>query len=978
MNRITTFLFSASTLALTAGAAHAAEITGRVTEATGSVGLEGAIVRIEETGQTATSNRDGGFRFANVPAGDYTVSVNYLGADVQTRDVSLASAAATADLNFTLGADVAVTDNILVVGQRGQLTSALNRQRASDRVITVLSADAVDRLPDENVAEAARRAVGVNVLNDQGEGRFVSVRGIDPNLNTTSLNGVRLPSPESDNRQVPLDVIDSDIISSIVIAKSLTPDAPGDSIGGNIEIETLSGLDQDSRLLQVRAQGLYSDLVDEFGYRGSITFADNFADGRLGVAASISDQERDFGSDNVEVDGGWDASNAVPFPGEYELRNYDIVRERTSAVFNLDFDLNQSTDLYLRTTFSDFSDQEYRNRVENKFEDGEYDAAASAGNTALVNGTPASEYEVDRDVKDRLETQEILAIAAGGETATGPWTATYQLAYAYAEEAEPNRIDTDFRAKFDSGQFGIDIADAITPTLIFGDAGSQSAYFDASNYEFDGLEFFNGTAEDEEWSGQFDLRRDTQFGRNYGHIQAGVNLRSREKSFDGTMQAYDGFGPRDLTLAEFQRTIDFGLDEFGPAADPFALRPFFFANRSDFELDAVASAIDSIAEDYTAEEDVMAAYGLVSVDFDRLSVVAGVRVEDTQFDASGFEVLEQAVEVTVAGDQTGAFAGFIPAPALPGTLEVDTVGAAYDAGADETVIEGDRVFSRAVTASQDYTDWLPSVNLRFDVNENVVLRGAYYASISRPNLEQAAPRIVIEQNDGGDVEAEVGNPDLDRQEADNFDFSAEWYPNRDSVLSAAVFYKSIENSIAAQQFEDITVNGVDIDEALSFVNLDDADLLGFELNYQQALTQLPGLLSNVIVGANYTYVDSEVTLPDGREAPLPFQSEQVGNLILGYDDGRLDLRAAVSYRDEYLDTINEGGDGIDRYVDAHTQFDFSAKYDVTERLRASFDFKNINDEPFVAIFRDAGRTLNSQFEEYSWSARFGLRYTIGG
>lgn len=308
---------------------------------------------------------------------------------------------------------------------------------------------------------------------------------------------------------------------------------------------------------------------------------------------------------------------------------------------------------------------------------------------------------VDRDVKDRLQTQEILALAAGGETVTGPWTATYQIADVYAEESEPKRIDTDFRAKFDSGQFGLDLSDAITPTLIFGDGASQPAYFDPANSEFDGLEFFNGAAENEEWSGQLDLRRDTRFDQNSGHIQAGVNLRSREKSFDATMQAYDGFGPRDLTLAEVQRTVDFGLDEFGPAADPFARRPFFFANRSDFELDAVASAIDSIAEDYTAEEDVMAAYGLVSVDFDRLSLVAGVRVEETQFDATGFEGLDQAVEITLAGDQTGAFTGFIPAPARPGALEVDTVVAEYDAGADETEIEGDRVFSRGVAASQD-------------------------------------------------------------------------------------------------------------------------------------------------------------------------------------------------------------------------------------------------------------------------------------
>ena len=185
MKRMTSLLGAASMMALAAGAAQAGEITGRVTESTGTVGLQGAIVRISETGQTVSSARDGSFRLSNVPAGDFTLMVDYLGADAQTRSVTLISADDQVETNFVLGADVAADDNILIIGQRGQLTSALNRQRAAAGLISVLSADAVDRLPDENVAEAARRIAGVNVLNDQGEGRFVSIRGIDPNLNTT-------------------------------------------------------------------------------------------------------------------------------------------------------------------------------------------------------------------------------------------------------------------------------------------------------------------------------------------------------------------------------------------------------------------------------------------------------------------------------------------------------------------------------------------------------------------------------------------------------------------------------------------------------------------------------------------------------------------------------------------------------------------------------------------------------------------------
>lgn len=590
MKRFASMLGTASVLALTAaGIAQAGEIVGRVTEATGDVGLEGAIVRIAETGQTVSAGRDGAFRFASVPAGDYTLTISYLGAEVETRSVSLATDASQANLAIVLGADVAVTDNILIVGQRGQLTSAINRQRAADGLVSVLAADSVDRLPDENVAEAARRISGVNVLNDQGEGRFVSIRGIDPNLNTTTVNGVRLPSPESDNRQVPLDVLDSDVLSAIVISKSLTPDMPGDTIGGNIEIETLSGLDQDDRLLQVSARGIYADISEEYGYRGSVTFADNFMDGRLGVAFSLSDQQRDFGSDNAEVDGGWETGESVPYPGEFELRDYDLTRERTSVVFNLDFDASESTNLYLRTTYSDFADQEYRSRVENKFEDPDFDAVRSSGGGAFFDPASGDPFEVDRDIKDRLEEQTIYAIAAGGETVTGPWALDYQLAYAFAEENEPNRLDTDFRAEFDTGVFGVNVNDLLLPQVIFGDAASEAAYFDASNYEFDGAEFLNGTAEDEEWSFEFNARRDMQFGQYFGYLQAGFQYRTRDKSYDATTLVYGGYDDGSgnaLTLANFAQSIDYDLaTDFGPAANAGEVRAFFNANRANFELD---------------------------------------------------------------------------------------------------------------------------------------------------------------------------------------------------------------------------------------------------------------------------------------------------------------------------------------------------------------------------------------------------------
>ncbi|PQA85703.1 TonB-dependent receptor [Hyphococcus luteus] len=943
MNRSLHSASAASVIAVAALAplpALAGVIEGRVSDQTESVSLEGATVRLAETGATTSTNRAGEYRFANVPAGQYTLIFSYVGAESTTVSLSVPSEDATVRQNISLGGDVAVIDNVLVIGQRGALNSALSQQKSSDKVITVLSSDAVGQLPDENVAEAARRAVGVNIQNDQGEGRYVSIRGANPNFVTTTVNGVRLPSPDSDQRQVPLDVIDSDILSSITITKSLTPDVDGDSIGGNVEITTLSGLDQKDLLFKLKAAGIYTNQVDEFGQRYSGAFADNFLDGRLGVAGTLAYQKRKFGSENKENDGEWILDEAVIYPEELELRDYQVTRKRFSAALNLDFQANDNLLLYAHGLYSDFSDQEYRSRVENKFGDPSF-SDTSSGSVAVVDAGDDDPYEVDRDVKDRYEDQLIYSFIGGFEFAKDAVSFDASAAYSYAEESEPDRIDADFRAEFEGGLFGVDVSDTILPTLVFPDAAAEAAYYDPDNYEFDGVEHTNGIAKDKEYAFQTNLRVDVDMFGAPGYVKTGAKFRLREKSYDLDLAIYEA---DDLVLTDFATEVDYELDRINPVADPAAFRDFFFSNMDSFELDAVDTALESTGANYLANEDVYAGYVMGQRQFGGASVVAGVRMEHTEYDASGFNAYE-------------------PGAAVPAAAEL----IAED--------DGDEVYRQAVDVSRSYTDWLPSINVRYDVTDEVVFRLGYYKTIVRPNLEAAAPRTLVDD----DAEGEAGNPLLDRQKAHNFDASLEWYPGNKSILSAGVFYKDISDLITSTINEDVTVSGIFFEEVETYVNVPDASLFGVELNYQQPLDFLPGLLDGFIVGANYTYIDSEATLIDGREITIPGQSKHVATGILGYEKGPIDLRFAATYRDEYLDELSyqedENGVDIDRIVDDHLQIDVSAKYRLTDQFRLFAEFKNVNDEPFVAFVRSpAYGKLNSQYEQYGWSAKFGVAF----
>lgn len=979
-NRLKVIAASASAIAAAMGAAQAGVIEGKVTDGAGSTPLDGAIVRVAETGQVVAAGRDGRFRIASIPAGTYTLIVTYVGAEQQRYTVTLDTDASVARPDLKVGADFDVVDNVLVVGQRGALNSALSQQRASDKVITVLSSDAIGQLPDENVAEAARRAAGVNVLNDQGEGRFISIRGADPNLVSTTINGVRIPSPEAEARQTPLDVIDSDILSAIVITKSLTPDIDGDSIGGNVEIRTLSGLDQENLLLKFKAAGLYANQTEDFGHRYSAVAANRFLDGRLGVAGSLAWQQRNFGSENIEVDGPeYLFEGALAYPGELEQRDYIIRRERLSGALNFDYQATDALKLFVTGIYSNFSDDEIRTRVENKFGDGEFNAAASGPALAVITATGDDEYEVDRDVRSRFEEQTIYSIVTGAEYQSGALSFDWSAAYSFADEREPNASVTTFRANFDEGLFGVDLSDPILPLLAFPDAAAEAAYFDPDNFEFDEREVVNGITEDDELAFTANLRYDTELFGAPGYLETGGKVRLRDKFLAQTIDIFDGFDGDDLLLTDFQTTRDYRLDRINPVPDPIAFDAFFTANRDLFELNEIDSAIDSASPDYEASENIFAGYALAQRNFGaRVSVVAGVRVEHTDYAARGNSVLVQEFEDAFAGDVTGVLDpnDLIPAPVTPGTLIAEDVEFEFDADENETALEAVRVFTAPVDARNSYTDVLPSVNVKWDLSENVVARFGYYKSLARPNIEAAAPRVAIEQ--GEDLAAEAGNPNLNRQRAHNIDATLEWYPGQSSLISGGFFWKSIDDFIAPVQTS-LEISGVLFDEVSTFENLATARILGFEATLQKPLDFLPGLLDGFIVSANYTFIDSEATLDDGRQISLPGQSRHVATGILGYEKGPVSLRFATTYRDEYLDEIgsSEDADGtaLDRFVDSHLQLDVTGKYQITDRFQIFAEAKNINNRPFVASVRPEGfGRLNSQFEEYGWSARFGAQF----
>ena len=176
----TNLLFKMSAMALAIGSASLSyadgKILGRVSDANGQVYFEGAQVRIDSLNLTTSTKRDGRFSFTTVPAGDYELTINYLGAEEVTQSVTV-SDNEISTLAVKIGEEVKAEENVIIIGQAASANRALNQMRSADNLISVVTSDAIGQLPDENVSEALQRISGVFIQRDQGEGRFVGVRG---------------------------------------------------------------------------------------------------------------------------------------------------------------------------------------------------------------------------------------------------------------------------------------------------------------------------------------------------------------------------------------------------------------------------------------------------------------------------------------------------------------------------------------------------------------------------------------------------------------------------------------------------------------------------------------------------------------------------------------------------------------------------------------------------------------------------------
>lgn len=912
------------TLTCTTGLVHAQSygtLLGTVVDSQTGESLPGANIIVEGTSYGTATSIDGTYLLPRVPAGELTITVSYVGYTPHTAQVTIIPDVAT-QYNAALAYVTIPGQELVVVGARAQgQAMALTQQKNAPNISNIIAADQIGRFPDASAPDALQRIPAIGVQRDQGEGRFIQIRGASPQLTTVSFNGERIPSPEGDVRQIALDAIPTELLESIEVSKAITPNMDADAIGGAVNLITRRAPEQ--TLLAADFAGGLSPIRDQGSMKGSATIGTRSSNGKLGVLVNGALNHRNFGSDNIEP--AYDfGDDEAPLGGddaleEIGVRYYSILRQRLGLNGALDYQLSSGSSLYLRGIFTQLKDEEQRQQVVHIIEDGELEYLHKA----------------------RTEKLQTFNLSAGGEHLLSRGIQLdYHATFTRSSEDTPNDNELGWVQEDVSFDVSMDDPDAIRVTP------QGDALNNVSAFEFNELETESGYTKNTDYIGALNLTFPFELGAQAtGSFKIGGKYRYKDKTQDVTLRAFElSDDGDDIFLSDgFGRSFSdvFDVDRFEPGPYPLPARitdeddVLNFNSRFNGSLEEDdGAAFEGDLEDYTASEQTVAAYAMTTLNLTpRLMVLPGVRYERTTLESTGFE---SEVEVEVEDDE----------------VSTDIVGI------------------REVQAENDYGYFFPMLHVRYRATENTNIRAAFTTALARPNFFDLAPYRIQD-----DDEVFIGNPDLDPSRSANFDLLVEHFMSSIGIVSAGVFYKQVQDPIVIFR-QDVEENGVEL-EVSQARNGKSGYIWGIELAAQRQLRSLPGVLSGLGLYGNYTFTQSEATLFDGSTSVFPGQAEHIFNVAVSYERGKFSSQLSLNYTGGFLEEYGDDGITPDRNTDIFVQervgLDFSGSYNVSSGISVFVELLNLLNEPLELYQGNAARPIQREYyQRWGW---IGVRYS---
>ena len=875
-------------------------LVGQIQSRETGAALSGARISVPGSDYSATTDANGNFEL-QMPRGVYEFAITH----PEYSNITADDVRVVANVTTTVGYELSVAGS--GGGQLEEVTAVASYQpdtvseqeRTSESVLDVIGSEQLARFGDSNAAEATRRSVGVNVA----EGKFVFVRGLGGRYTTTTLNGSSLPSTDPSRRTTPLDLFPAGVLDQVEVRKSFTPDMPGDSSAGNVQLQTRSSPEEDFLELSLGLGGntrITGDSVitdpsnsdtDVLGYDDGTRKLSGLVNG-LTAFGRIDPQE--YGNaqltelmgqsfeKNLEaekttanpdvsmgISGGQEISRGNNLYGFYGALSYDnswSVKDEGEE--NTFASAGSGGELSPRNQFEFFESEHNVDLggmlalgaefgLDHKLDATTLVSRKTQTQTRQTSGISGENGERLRDIEFKYEERQFVSQQLAGEhffqdynELEVDWQYTYSLAERYAPDRRTIRYDD---LKSNDGR------------LVFNDSAFSRRYDDLT---------------DENHDASVDFTIPAYSGLNVmADLQSGLSMTRRSRESETARFSYDWRGDRQDELALIRQEPTPGANEV--LSDPNI-------DEDQFVLQNLTAPSDR----YEGDLDINAAYLMTDMDlYDSFRLVTGARVESA----------EQSVDT------------------------FDTDGNPVETGFDET-------------------DVLPSANLTWFMNPEMQMRFGYSQTIARPDFKEMANASFFDPVFGFTVR---GNPEVESSEVDNFDVRWEWYLSQTDTLTVGAFYKDL-----SQPIERIIIpsGGSALQGTRSFANAQEGEISGIEVDFRKEFQLDESLSQTLFLQANGSLIDSEVTLPERStenrdKRALQGQAESTLNIAIGYDhlDSGQEVTLLFNRNGESIEDASRG-DLPSVIEEPVNQVDVTYKKTFTPSLTLEAKVENLLDE----------------------------------
>lgn len=806
------------------------------------------------------------------------------------------------------------------------------RQREATNVVNIIAADDIGRFPDNTAAAALARLPAVAVQRDQGQERYIQVRGAPARWTSVAFDGINVLGAEE--RIFRFDSVPAAIMDSVEISKTLTADMSAEAVAGRVNIKTYSPLSRDGWNLDLDAGLGTLELGDgdQQRYAGRLSWGGE----TFGAVVALSSVSAEQTTDNNEM-----SYNANGVPTLFDFRSYKLTRETNSAMVKLEFAPSEDHQYILSSLYTEFLDHEFRNMYQLRA-----DRARSATHNSTNNptggelvGVPVRSYLQDGNYENSTFTNTL-----GGDHQLTEWKLNWRLNYTETEsDMYLPIVLQDQTNPLEMHSFSYDRSNPNLPrvqlyTTISNGAGGYTrgeavTQMNQTGFGAHNLVNYATNLKTESIVAKTDAEHEWQMGRTDATLSIGVQLDQRDASSPGSSSAYVPIGqlaqangltlsPNDfVTDALWQTDFDRGFNAF-------------YMDNAGFrrQLDGVMSSLISANQinpgsfypaetRYDITEDVFSAYAMNRWQWDEQEIVVGVRVEKTELDSHGF-----------FKDNNG---------------------------------------TTAINLSNSDTAFFPSIHWNMDLSDEMKIRLAAVTGTSRPNfndLRSGANANDTSQTVGG------GNPYLNPEMARGIDGSWEWYFTDAALASIGIFYRQVDDVLydATTKVGDDRFNSAEFDRSnydyTTVLNGDDGEISGIEFAYMHQWEFLPEALQGFGMQANLALLDSEFTTPDGRTSAFTGTSDKVINASVFYENFGWSVQLNWQWRDAWLDDIS-GDAASDYYWKDTERLDLSVRYQLNDTIGFYLDANNLSDE--LGVRYQGSEALPVEVEG------FGRRYLLG-